>query len=197
MIYTGNVMMDEFRTAMKTKFEMTNLSLMKYFLNIEVEQSSEGIFICQQKYATDNLKGFKMNKCKSADKHVALGTKIIKEDKELSVNPRLYKRLVGSLMYLSSTRPDIMYAVSLISMFMESPKDSHWKVGKRILRYIAGTINCGISYISSNDNSLLGYTDSDFACNIDDQKSTSYYAFHLGMGFISWDSKKHPIMTIS
>lgn len=90
-----------------------------------------------------------------------------------------------------------MYAIILISRFMEFSNDSHWKVSKRILRYIAGTINYGIWYTSSNNNSLVGYTESDFVGSIDDWKSTSSYAFHLRSCLISWASRKHLIVTIS
>lgn len=103
IIYIGKLMMDEFRTAMKIEFEMTDLDLLKYFLGIEVEQSIEGIFIYQQKYASDILKRFKMDKCKLVDTPVANGTKLSKEVKGSTVYPTLYKRLVSSLMYLSST----------------------------------------------------------------------------------------------
>jgi hypothetical protein len=100
-------------------------------------------------------------------------------------------------MYLTATRPDIMFAVSLISRFMETPKEMHWQVGKRILRYIAGTTRYGILYSSTKNNCLIGYTDSDFAGSLDDRKSTSGYVFHLGSGAISWASKKQPIVMIS
>jgi hypothetical protein len=152
MIYTGNLMLEEFKAAMKTKFEMTDLGLMKYFLGIEVDQSSHGIFVCQQKYATDILKRFRMDKCKPTETPIALGTKLSKQDEGSTIDSTLYKRLVGSLMYLTATRPDIMYATSFVSRFMESPKDSHWKVGKRILRYVAGTINYGLWYTTSEDS---------------------------------------------
>jgi hypothetical protein len=84
------------------------------------------------------------------------------------------------LLYLTATRPDIMYAASLVSRFMESPRDSHWKMAKQILRYVAGTLHFGLWYTTSDSNHLFGYTDSDFAGNLDDRKSTSGYVFQLG-----------------
>jgi hypothetical protein len=95
-------------------------------------------------------------------------------------------------MYLTTTRLDIAYATSFISRFMESPKDSHWKVGKRILRYIAGTTTYGLWYTASTNNMLTGYTDNDYEGNIDDKKSTLGYAFLFGKNLISWESKKKP-----
>jgi hypothetical protein len=113
------------------------------------------------------------------------------------VDSTLYKSLVGSLLYLTATRLDIMYATSLVSRFMESPKDSHWRIEKRILRYVAGTLNFGLWYTQSDSNQLFGYTDSDFAGSLDDRKSTSGYVFQLGTNLISWASKKQPIVSIS
>ena len=99
-------------------------------------------------------------------------------------------------MYLSATRPDLMYVVSLISRFMESPKDSHWKVGKIILRYVAGTVGYGLWYTHTSECTLIGYPNSDFAGCIDDRKSTSGYAFYFGTSLISWASKKQPIVSL-
>lgn len=109
-----------------------------------MNQSNDGIFICQSKYASDILKRFRMQNCKPVVTLMATGTKLNKYDEGSYVDPTLYKRLVGSLMYLTATRPDIMFVVSIISRFMEAPNSTHWKAGKRILRYIAGTINYGI-----------------------------------------------------
>jgi hypothetical protein len=90
-----------------------------------------------------------------------------------------------------------MYATNLVSRFMESPKDSHWKMAKMILRYVAGTLNFGLWYTQSDDNHLSGYTDSDFAGSLDERKKTSGHVFHLGTNLISWASKKQPIVSIS
>jgi hypothetical protein len=105
-------MLDAFRPAMKNEFEMTDLGLMKYFLGIEVDQSDHGIFISQQKYVADVLKKFKMEKCKPVDTPIALGTKLSKEDLGSVISSTLYKQLVGSPMYPTITRPDIIYGTS-------------------------------------------------------------------------------------
>ena len=170
---------------MKIEFEMTDLGMMKYFLGIEVTQSEDGIFIYQSKYANDVLKMFRMLNCKPTVTPIEIGIKISKEDDGSKVDPTLYKRLVGSLMYLNATRLDIIFALSLIPRFMETLKSTHWQAGKRILRYIAGTTK------------LIGYTDSDFAGSIDDRKSTSGYVFIFGLGSVAWASKKQPIVTLS
>jgi hypothetical protein len=171
MIYTGNLELTSFKHAMQSEFEMTDLGIMKYFLGIEVDQSTKGIFVCQQKYATDIIKRFCMEDCNPTETPIPLGTKLSKQDEGPTVDSTLYKSLVGSLLYLTTTRPDIMYATNFVSRFMESPKDSHWKMAKRILRYVAGTLNFGLWYTQSDDNHLSGYTDSDFAGNLDDGKA--------------------------
>ena len=170
---------------MKKEFKMTNLGLMKYFLGLEVTQTDQGIFICQHNYATDILQRFRIDKCKPIEPPIALGTKLTKNDDGSTINSTLYKRMVGNLMYLTATRLDLIYDVNLISRFMESPKESHLKVGKLILRYVAGTLGYGLQYTHTPDSTLIGYTDSDLAGSIDDKKITSGYSLHLGTNLIS------------
>ena len=110
---------------MQSDFEMTDLGIMKYFLGIEVDQSIKGIFVYQQKYATYIIKIFCMEDCNPVETPIPLGTKLSKQDEGPTVDSTLYKILVGILLYLTTTRPDIMYATNFVSRFMESPKDSH------------------------------------------------------------------------
>ena len=117
---------------MESEFENTDLGLMKFFLGIEVQHSESGIFISHSKYASEFLKIFNMSNCKTTPKPVIIGLKLSKDDEGSTVDPMFFKRIFGNLMYLIATRPTIMYGVSLISIFMESPKDSHWQEGKRI-----------------------------------------------------------------
>jgi hypothetical protein len=108
-----------------------------------------------------------------------------------------YKKLVGSLMYLTTTKPGIMFDVSLISRFVETLKSTHWQARKRILKYIARTPYFGIRYTSNLNFERIGYTDSDFVGSIDDRKNTSGYVFSLRSGAVAWASKKQPIVTLS
>ncbi|XP_038889180.1 secreted RxLR effector protein 161-like [Benincasa hispida] len=103
--------------------------------------------------------------------------------------------MVGSLMYLTATRHDIMYVVSLISRFMESPTELHLLAAKRILRYLKGTPGLGILYQKGEKLNLFGFSDSDYAGDLNDKKRTSGYVFMLGSGAISWSSKKQPLST--
>lgn len=186
LIFTGNISIDEFKTTTKNEFEMIDLRMMKYFLGIEVNQSKDGNFIFQTKYAKEILKSFRMVNCKPDVTPIATGKQLSKNDEGSCVDLTLCKRLVGSLVYLAATRHDIMFAISLISRFMESPKSTHWQYGKRILRYVVGTTNYGVMYTSDSYFKLIGYTDSDFAGCVDDGKSTSGYVFSFGSRAVAW-----------
>jgi hypothetical protein len=122
-----------------------------------------------------------MMKCKPTPTPTVIGLKLSKDERGSNVDPTLYKRLVGSLMYLTATRLGIMYGVSLISRFMETLKDTHWKAGKGILRYVNGTRIFGIKYSSSNEFKLIGYIDSDCAGTLMTKKTHHVMYFILEM----------------
>ena len=199
LIFTGSCekMFSEFREAMTSQFEMTDLGLMSYFLGLEVKQTDNGIFISQQKYANDILKRLKMESLKPIRTPVIERLELKKEGTGELVNPTYFKSIVGSLRYLASTRPDITYGVGIISRFMEKPYQSHLQAAKRILRYVSGTRDHGILYSYTDNFDLLGYTDSDWAGDTETRKSTSGYAFFLGSGVISWSSKKQQVVALS
>eukprot|EP00253_Pinus_taeda_P036238 PITA_36238 len=119
-------LIENFKTVMKEEFEMTDMGLLRYFLGIEVDQNENGIFISQARYVNEVLGRFNMQECKAAITPTVMGLKLSKEDSSKDFDPSLYKSIVGSVMYLTATRPDIMFAVSLISRFMERPKEAHW-----------------------------------------------------------------------
>lgn len=109
----------------------------------------------------------------------------------------LFKQIVGNLMYLTSTRPYIMHAVNLISRHMENPTEVHLLVAKTIFRYLKGITYFGILYKYGEKSSMLRYSDSDFAGDLDDRKSSSGAVFMLNSGAVSWSSKKQQIVTLS
>ena len=106
---------------------------------------------------------------------------------------QLFRSLIGCLLYLTSTRPDIMFAASLLSRFMQEPSQVHFGAAKSVLRYLQGTMAYGIMYKFGGDLNLIGYSDSDWAGSIDDMKSTSGYAFLFGSSICSWLSKKQSV----
>ena len=128
---------------------------------------------------------FIMDSHKLANKPITIDTKLSKQDEGPTINSTLYKKLVGSIKYLTKTRPTLMYGVGFIFIFMESPKYSNQKVGKIILRYVAGTTHYGLLYTMPEDNNFTIYIDNEFVDIIDDRKTTSGYAFHLGIILIS------------
>ncbi|GKV07267.1 hypothetical protein SLEP1_g19063 [Rubroshorea leprosula] len=190
-------MIEDFKRSMMHEFEMTDLGLMSYFLGIEVMQREDGIFICQKRYASELLRRFHMHNCNPARTPVEVGTKLFKEGYDVRVNPTFFKQLVGSLRYLTCTRPDISYGVGLISKFMEFPRQSHLQVAKRIMRYLKGTFDHGLFYSSSSNCALVGYSDSDWGGDLDDRKSTTGYCFNFGSTACSWSSKKQSIVALS
>ena len=199
LIYTGTSpqMIEEFKRAMMSEFEMTDLGLMKYFLGIQVKQKPGEIFISQEKYTEDMLKRFHMASCKPIATPMALNEKLQQEDGAEKVDGKIYRSLVGSLIYLTHTRPDICHSVSLISRFMSEPSKLHFAAAKRILRYLQGTKQLGLRYKKEEGSKLIGYTDSDWAGSLDDRKSTSGYIFCLGTKPISWSSKKQKTVALS
>jgi hypothetical protein len=199
LVFTGNdlEMLHEFKLSMMKEFEMTDMGELHHFLGIEVTQSNKGVFISQESYAKEILKKFNMADCNPVSTPCITGLKLSKVGEGKLVNSTMYRSLVGNLMYLTATRPDLAYAISLVSRFMENPHSNHWEAAKRILRYVKGTLDSGIFYEANVVVNLMGYTDSDLAGSADDSKSTSGYVFNLGSGSISWSSKKQSIVALS
>jgi hypothetical protein len=137
-----------------------------------------------------------MEHCNPVKNPVVPGFKLGKDEDGTSVDATNYKQMVGSLMYLNATRPDLAYVLSLISRFMERPTKLHQQAIKRVMRYLKGTAELGIFY-KRGEEKLMAYSDSDYARDIDDRKSTSGYVFLLGSGAVAWSSKKQPVVTLS
>jgi hypothetical protein len=182
---------------MMSTFDMTDMGKMRYFLGIEVTQNEQGIFMCQEKYAKEILERFSMEKSNSVCSPIVTGSKLSKHDNGDEVDPTHFKQIVGSLMYLTATGPNLMFAMNLIARFMEHPAENHLMAAKRILRYIRGTLELGILYKRGSPTELIAYLDSDYGGDVDDRKSTPDYVFMLGSGAVSWSSRKQPIVTLS
>lgn len=199
LVYIGTNMqiVEEFKQSMMKEFEMSDLGLMKYFLGIQVKQAKGELFISQEKYIKDMLQKFQMDKSKPVTTPMALNEKLKQDDGVEKADAKLYRRLVGSLIYLNNTRPDIIHAVNVVSRYMQEPSKLHYAAVKRILRYLQGSQRQGIKYVKEEKNELVGYSDSDWAGSIDDRKSTSGYIFCLGSKIISWSSKKQKTIALS
>ena len=158
---------------------------MRFFLGIEVLQKSDGIYICQRKYALEVLRRFGMMESNSVGSPTVPGFKISRGQNGDSVDETYYKQLVGSLMYLIATRPDMMFVTCLISRYMAKPMEIHLQAAKRALRYLKGTVNYGIHYKKGRDGELLAFTDSDYTGDMEDRKSTSGYVFLMSSSVVS------------
>ncbi|XP_016722827.1 uncharacterized mitochondrial protein AtMg00810-like [Gossypium hirsutum] len=190
-------MLLDFKNKMKKVFEMSDLGNMNYFLRMEVMQTEKGIFLSQRSFAVKVLDKFSMKNCKPTSTPMAVGMKLSRQESGEPVCETIYKSLIGSLLYFTATRLDIMFSVSVLSRFMNCCNDQHFQTAKRVLRYIKGTIGHGVLFKRVENMKLTGYVDSDWAGSCDDMRSTSGYAFSLGSGMFCWSSKKQSLMAQS
>lgn len=123
--------------------------------------------------------------------------KLKKYESSVKVDKTYYRKIIGSLMYLTSARPDLLLVVNLISRYIENPIELHLQVAKRVMRYLRGTTEFRTFYINEGNIELATYIDNDYAGDLDDKNSTLGYIFLLSSGDVSWSSKKQPIMSLS
>ena len=170
---------------------MKDLGPPKYFLRIEVSRSKMGIFLSQRKYTLDLLHETGMSGCQPIDTPMEEGLKLQLEPNQTPIKKGRYQRLVGRLMYLAHKRPDLTYAVSVVSQYMHNPGEQHMNAVMRILRYLKGAPGRGILFKkNSKCESIDTYTDADWAGSVDDRRSTSGYFTFVGGNLVTWRSKK-------
>ncbi|WVZ69170.1 LOW QUALITY PROTEIN: hypothetical protein U9M48_018003 [Paspalum notatum var. saurae] len=187
----------EFGNMMAKEFEMSMIGELTFFLGFQIKQLKEGTFIYQEKYTRDLLKRFKMDDCKSIETPMATNAMLEADESGIKVDQTLYRSMIGSLLYLCASRPDIMFSVCLCARFQADPKESHLTSVKRILRYLKHTPSIGLWYPKGASFELLGYSDSDFAgCRVE-RKSTSGGCYLLGRSLVSWSSKKQNYVSLS
>lgn len=199
MIITGDDIEEitKIQRQLGTEFEMKNLGGLKYFLGIEVARSNEGIFISQRKYVLDLLFEVGMLDCKPVDTPTIQNQKLGGDSDSAPTNKEQYQKLVGKLIYLSHTRPDIAYAVSVVSQYMQNPSEVHMDAVIRILRYLKYAPGRGLMFCKNNHLNVEGYTDADWAGSLSDRKSTSGYFTFVGGNLVTWRSKKQKVVALS
>ncbi|KAG8486045.1 hypothetical protein CXB51_019337 [Gossypium anomalum] len=190
-------MLANFKTKMHQMFEMSDLGRMTYFLGMEVTQSQAGFFLSQRNFAMRILNKFSMQNYKEISTPFSVGERLTSQSNSEKVCETTYRSLIGCLLYLTATRPDIMFVVSLLSRFMHCCNEDHFRAAKRVLRYIKGTLSYGMQFYKAKRLRLVGYTDSDWAGSKDDMKSTSGYVFTLGSAIFCWSSKKQNMVAQS
>ncbi|GJV12912.1 putative ribonuclease H-like domain-containing protein, partial [Tanacetum coccineum] len=178
-------------------FQMSSMGELTFFLGLQVKQKEDGIFISQDKYVAKILKKFDFASVKTAGTPVKTQKPLVKDEDATDVDVHLYRSMIGSLMYLTASRPDIMFAVCAYSRFQVTPKTSHLNAVKRIFRYLKGKPKLGLWYPRVSSFDLEAYSDSDYAGANLDRKSTIGGCQFLRRRLISWICKKQTIMATS
>ncbi|GJZ90513.1 putative ribonuclease H-like domain-containing protein [Tanacetum coccineum] len=187
----------DFEKLMHKKFQMSSMGELTFFLGLQVTQKANGIFISQDKYVDEILKKFGFSTVKTASTPIKTSKPLLKDAEAEDVDVHLYRSMIGSLIYLTTSRPDIMFAVCACAKFQVTPKVSHLHAVKRIFRYLKGQPKLGLSYPKDSPFNLEAYTDIDYVGASLDRKSTIGGYQFLGRRLISWQCKKQTIVANS
>ena len=202
MILAENILeMQRLKGSLKVQFKMKDMGELHYYVEVCIVQDKERkqVYLHQGQYIEKMLKKFGQTEAKPVSTPADLNVKLQKEDGvSRPVDTVTYQSIVGSLLYAAiTTRPDIAQAVGVVSKFCANPTQSHLTAAKRILRYLKGTAYLGLSYKKCADGNLIGYSDADWAGDVDDRHSTSGNVFLLAKGAVSWLSKKQATVALS
>jgi hypothetical protein len=186
-----------FASTMESEFEMSMIGELSFFLGLQITQRSEGMFISQEKYLREMLKRFQMEDFKPVGTPMVTGCKLSKDGDSPDVDQSSYRSMIGSLLYITTSHPDIMHDVGMVGRYQSAPKHSHFLVVKRIFRYLKETMNYGLWYPKNQNFQLSVYSDVDWANCMDERKSTSGGAFFLGYSLVTWLSKRQGSISLS
>ncbi|GJX64119.1 putative ribonuclease H-like domain-containing protein [Tanacetum coccineum] len=186
-----------FEKLMHEKFQMSSMGELTFFLGLQVKQKKDDVFISQDIYIAKILKKFRFTEVKTASTPMETQKPLLKDEDGEEVDVHMYRSMIGSLMYLTSSRPDIMFAVCACARYQVNPKVSHLHVVKRIFRYLKGQPKLRLWYLKDSPFDLVAYTDSDYAEASLDRKSTTGGCRFLGCRLISWQCKKQTVVVNS
>jgi len=187
---TDSSLITSLQQQLKDSFHMKDLGILTYFLGLEVHYNSLGVFLNQHKYTQDLITLAGLQESSSVNTPLELNVKYCSAEGDLLPDPTLYRQLVGSLNYLTITRPDISFAVQQVSQFMQAPRHLHLVAVRRIIRYLLGTSTRGLFFPSGSEIQLNAFSDSDWAGCPDTRRSVTGWCMFLGDSLISWKSKK-------
>ncbi|XP_016192853.1 uncharacterized protein LOC107633767 [Arachis ipaensis] len=192
LILTGNDQLEINITKQQlhAAFKIKDIGNLKYFLGLEIARSSTGVAIHQRKVVLDLLTEYKMIECKPATTPMDYATKLAKDSAPAFPDVSAYRRLIGRLVYLTTTRPDISFTVGKLSHCLDCPTTAHYNAALRILKYLKNAPVAGLSFSASSDLLPSDYSDADWAACPDSRRSVSGYCFYIGTSLISWKSKK-------
>ncbi|KZV29502.1 Cysteine-rich RLK (receptor-like protein kinase) 8 [Dorcoceras hygrometricum] len=185
------------KKCLASEFEVKELGPLRYFLGMEVARSKKGIYVSQRKYILDLLEETGMTGCRPSDTPIDPNLRLASITQGTHVDIGRYQRLVEKLIYLAHTRPDIAFAVSMVSQFMHSPYEEHLEAVYKILRYLKNTTGKGLLFKKSSQRNIEGFTDADWAGSIIDRRSTSGYCIFLWGNLVTWRSKKQSVVARS
>ncbi|GKA29041.1 putative ribonuclease H-like domain-containing protein [Tanacetum coccineum] len=194
---TKKSLCDEFEGLMHKRFQMSSMGELTFFLGLQVQQKDDGIFISQDKYVTDILKKFDFATVRTTSTPMETNKALLKDEEATDVDVHLYRSMIGSLMYLTASRPDIMFVVCACARFQVTPKTLHLHAMKRIFRYLKGQPKLGLWYPRDSPFDLEAFSDSDYVGASLDRKSTTGGCQFLGRRLISWQCKKQTIVANS
>ena len=201
ILLTGNnvSLIDTLKAALHSAFSIKDLGEAKYYLGLEVSRSSDGIMLSQKKFILDMLQSANLLDAKPLSIPLDQHVKMYDNDKSgrLIDNPLLYRSLVGKMLYLTFTRPDISYSVHLLSQYMQAPREKHLSAVFRVLRYLKCTAGLGLFFQSNNSLVLQGFCDSDWGGCTSTGRSVTGYCLQLGSALISWQAKKQSVTSLS